>query len=1008
MKKLICFQIIVFIVCLSQVSFGAGYRNVYSTANDFTLNGSGICGNYKSIYIQSPLIRITSKSTATLYMDFPLLPGYFMPAPIDGRIVGNEIIFNPLLFYLGFSCANDNLYKGNVKIDFKFIITGGGFGTSSITGRLTGEASGAFAGSGFKSGIELTYFNGNNGEVSAKPHALVYLKEGDAASPSAVCTNTLIKVKIIGDNYQKVSLLLDGKNIGDIQPKNDFSLESDFTPFTVNNVPNKSQHTIELMVNGDPLKIVAAFKAYTQITNLDVITPSAPISCFGQAVTLNVVVGFPEGIQYGWNEGPGKANQTTVSITDFSKEYSIEMSRDEGTCKVNSNKVKIDVIPDFTASISPNKTQACEGQTIQINASPNDGNQSYFWFKDGTQLGINSNNIAVSNIGSYSVTIFNKRCPNDPKLSNTVNNLVFEKGITGDKISVTNKTSPIFCKDEANITLVASADGGVAGLGIQWGGTKSGTGDKLQVESGGQYTLQLSKGDCKTTPKTITVVGKISPTFTLNPSDAQICKGQKMSLSTTNDANYTYQWFGGADGKTDLKVNVANYDATDGGLYRVVLSPNGGNCNATTGVYEISQQVKADAPITNFQITGRKANDIVPICNEAVGVNLVATSDNDVSISWWNGGAKISSSNTLQNIKVAGEYKAEFKRGKCETSIAVTTKIQNLSASLKASNDATRNYITCSDNTDFKLVAESNFATATFKWKDANDPNFSNTNKEFAPTKAGKYYAVANSVECGATDSEPTKQVEVTLPPDFKVNIASQFVSPICEGLEQTLTATPTYTAFAGTYTWVPANTSNIVKTKTAGTYALTIQQDGCKASATTSFTTKASKPTITVVDNFNLFASPNTDNIEWLFKTLPSSSDPKSYNSLSPKETKDKLFTQTVGSYILKGNRNGCAETHSDPIEITIVTLANENTNSNTWKVYPNPSNNVVTIENNSLDFLQSNIIELRNSAGILVRYLFQSEKSKEYNVDDLSAGIYHLIFKQKNSTIVKKIVKL
>jgi hypothetical protein len=164
----------------------------------------------------------------------------------------------------------------------------------------------------------------------------------------------------------------------------------------------------------------------------------------------------------------------------------------------------------------------------------------------------------------------------------------------------------------------------------------------------------------------------------------------------------------------------------------------------------------------------------------------------------------------------------------------------------------------------------------------------------------------------------------------------------------------------------------------------------------------------LTVVDNFNLFSSPNTVSFEWLFKDLPSSNNPVLYRSLSPTETKDKLFTQKSGSYILKGNRNECGIAYSDPIEITIITLSNENTSSNAWKVYPNPSNNVITIENNSFNFLQGDIIELRNSSGELIKYWFQSEKSKEYNVSDLSSGIYHLIFNQKNSKIVKKIIKL
>ncbi len=987
MKKLI-FLIIVLFISIIQISYAGGFRN--STTFALGISRTAGCTQFTQVSLSSISITITSKTSATISLNISA-GSYNASTSIDGSINGTTIDF-------GTKTISSSGCSANAAINIRLTCSISSFGGNSVNCFLRGVATGAFSGDNTAGSVILTYFNGSDGGA----RAVVYSPSGNPKSSGAVCTSDIIDVQLFGDNYKEVQLYLNGTPLGSNVPTdNTFSVHQGYIKFTLaeKGITSDGSITISLDVNGSRTTY-ATFQAYSPITNTNVVSASKPVSCYGESVDFKVIV--PSGINFAWADGYG-VDRSPRPVND-SKEYYVIMSKSGGTCQTQSNRVSIQAIPNFNASVSPDRTQACEEQTIQINANPNDANQyNYAW-----STGANGSSISVTQNGNYNVTITPKSGGCASKTSNTVNNLSFEKKITGENILLTNnKTKAIFCKDDANITLSATASD-LTNVNYQWSGPKSGNTKDLVIESGGDYFLQLSRGACSTSPKKITVIGKINPTFVLNPNDAQICKGDKISLTTNpNNSDYGYQWFGGIDGKTDLKINSANYEANDGGLYRVVLNPNGGNCNATTGVYEVNQLVKADAPITNFQITGRKANEIVPICN-ANGISLQAISDGDVSISW-NGGTKILRVNSLSNINDERTYTAKFERGKCTQTITVTTKKQNLLANIKSPIDVTRKYITCSDNTDFKLVAESNFTDASIKWKDSNDPNFSNTNKEFAPTKAGKYYAVANLAECGTADSDPTKTVEIILPPDFKVNILSQLTNPICDGTTQTFTAIPTYTSFAGIYTWIPnLSTNNILKSTSIGTYALTIQQDGCKASTTASISTKASKPTITLVDFFSLFASNDTENREWLFKNSPLSNDPTLYNSLSPSETGVSLTASKIGSYILKGNRNGCGIAYSDPIEIKVVTLANESSNSNMLKVYPNPSTNYLTIENNSLNFLQNFVIELRNTSGILVKYWHQNEKSKEYSIDDLSTGTYYLIFNQNNNRIVKKIIKL
>lgn len=829
------------------------------------------------------------------------------------------------------------------------------------------------------------------------------------SSGVSVCSNEELRLNVDGFSSSDMRVLIDGNQRGNtVSPDNNFRVFAVIRATASSFFSNSSDgvnHTVLIYANGAN-NTPFSLKTYTPIANTNVITSNKSVSCYGEAVNLTVSV--PNGINYAWDDTQVQ-DQSPRSVS-VSKEYFVKMSKSGGACEAVSNKVFITVIPNFTAIVSPDKTQACEGQEIQLNATPNDANQyNFVWYNGATVTGTNSNNIRVKSNGQYSVKMTPKSGGCSEKPSNTVNNLSFEKGITGENISLTNsKTKAIFCKDETNITLSATASD-LTNLNYQWSGPKTGSSKDLPVDTGGEYTVKFSRGACSVEKK-ITVIGKISPSVNVNPNDARICKGkEKASLSTNiiNGGDYDYQWFGGSDGKIDLKVTTVNYDATESGLYRVALNPKGGNCSAN-GLYEANKQIIADNPIANFEITGRKANDIVPICNPTAGVNLVATTtENEVMISW-NGGTPILKTNAITTKEDNKVFTAKFERGKCVENISVTTKIQELLASLKTPNDIIKKYITCADNIDFKLIAESNFSAATIKWKDANNANFAATGKEFVPKATGLYYAVANLPECGPNDSQGSSRVDITLVSDFKVNIASQLANPICDEATQTFTATPTYTAYTGGYAWTPnLSTTKTLQAKAEGSYTLSIQQDGCKATSAATITVKPSKPTITAIDNFILIASNDTKDIEWLFKELPSSTTPSDYKSLVPAQTSEQIYASKVGAYILKANRNNCGINYSTPFVISVIN-SNEDLVSNSWLVYPNPAISTITIENNTLDFSAQNTIEVRNSAGVLIKSWIQNENNKKYILDDLSAGMYHLIFNQKNGRTIKKIIKL
>jgi hypothetical protein len=586
-----------------------------------------------------------------------------------GRTTAYTIGFTPTLSNIAFNSST-------MSVNLTIVANGGSGNTSAII-----------------SNISLRFQTSDPANITVNRNETTRLSSG-----VSVCSNEELRLNVDGFSWSDMRVLIDGTQRGNtVSPNDDFRVFAVIRATASNFFSNSSDgvnHSVLIYANGAN-NTDFSLKTYTPISNTNVITSNKSVSCYGEAINLTVSV--PGGVNFAWDDT--KVLDLSPRSVNESKEYFVRMSKSGGACEAESNRILITVIPNFTASISPDKTQACDGQEIQINATPNDVNQyNFVWYNGTTAMGLNGNNIRVKNNGQFNVKITPKSGGCSEKPSNTINNLSFEKGITGENISLTNsKTKAILCKDETNITLSATASD-LTNVSYQWSGPKTGSSKDLVVENGGEYTVKFSRGACSVEKK-ITVIGKINLAVNVNPSDARICKGKDKAVlmpNVSNGTDYDYQWFGGSDGKTDLKITTINYDAPESGLYRVALNPKGGNCSAN-GLYEATKQIIADNPITNFQITNRKANDIVPICNVAAGVNLEATSDSDVMISW-NGGTPILKTNIINTKEDNKVFTAKFERGKCVENISLTTKLQELLASLKTPTDINRKYITCADN----------------------------------------------------------------------------------------------------------------------------------------------------------------------------------------------------------------------------------------------------------------------------------------------------------------------
>jgi len=114
-------------------------------------------------------------------------------------------------------------------------------------------------------------------------------------------------------------------------------------------------------------------------------------------------------------------------------------------------------------------------------------------------------------------------------------------------------------------------------------------------------------------------------------------------------------------------------------------------------------------------------------------------------------------------------------------------------------------------------------------------------------------------------------------------------------------------------------------------------------------------------------------------------------------------IFTQT-GDYYVKGvDTTGCVAS-SDTASV-IVTGVHSYAEKQQIKIYPNPANDVITIE--SPFFKQAQVISVCDVQGQLISSINTNAKKTNVDISALSKGVYIVEVKTVNGFLVKKLIK-
>ncbi len=524
------------------------------------------------------------------------------------------------------------------------------------------------------------------------------------------------------------------------------------------------------------------------------------VSCSGSGTTLTATATGFSSPRYTWSVSPSTGaglpsshtNLTTNTITvtpTTGGNYTYTCSVTEGgSGTATTASVTISVPQTPTVTISPATATACGSYDITPSINTKCGEATYSWARNGSSLGISTQNYTATTSGTYTITVNSSSYRQyDMILQNGIAAIVvvaptattdgkavpIGTGGIGSNTSVGN----IAYNAAANLQRAIVANGGV------------------RYNSGNREGFKIPRGGCPATASVnVTVVNNEMPYFT-NPGP--ICAGTAFSLptSSTNNSSFTGSPITGSWSPAVNNTQTTTYTFTPS------ASPN--QCASTT-----TMQVVVNA-LPTPSISGTTT-----ICN---GTSTTLTASGGGTYRWDNNSTSAQrtvspTTNTTYTVTVTNS-------SNCSAS---TSKVVTVNALPSPSISGTT---TICNGASTVLTASGG---GTYRW----DDNSTNAQRTVSPTTTTTYtVTVTNSNSCSATAS---KVVTVNALPTPSIS----GTTTICNGASTVLTASG-----GGTYRWDNNSTSaqRTVSPTTTTTYTVTVtNSSNCSASTSKVVTVNA------------------------------------------------------------------------------------------------------------------------------------------------------------------------
>lgn len=514
-------------------------------------------------------------------------------------------------------------------------------------------------------------------------------------------------------------------------------------------------------------------------------------------------------------QNPGISNMLTANAG----EYTLIVS--EPACGTASSTVTVSVGVSLYGLNPGSNSPVCSGGTINLSAISRTG-ISYLWAGPG---GFTSSSVTPSinganagHAGVYSLEVTMAGC----------GTLYYQTTVSVVVPSTYNASSntPVCTNNVLNLSSTGgqfssyawSGPGGFVSI------VRNPSINSAQSSNSGQYTVVITDPGCGSTTLTTAVVVSASVANTSASSNAPLCVGGTLNLSSSTISGASYSWEGpNGFNSTSQNPSVVGVTALDAGNYSVTISTPG--CTAAD---------RTTLVVVNPTLVSSPASNS-PICQGAV-VYLSANIQSGVTYLWQGPGGYTSSGANPSIINAAptssGIYTLTLTRTGCG-SVSGTTNVTiggNVSGVFLSSNSPV-----CAGGT--LNVSSSAVGSGTFLWSGPSGftANTQNVSRSAVLTSAGGIYTlVASSPGCGTV----TRTITTVVNPAVVANAGSN--TPVCQGNSISLSIN---TLSGSTYSWSGPSgfvsssqnpTISNVTTAQSGVYSLTINSPSCGIVTTT------------------------------------------------------------------------------------------------------------------------------------------------------------------------------
>ncbi len=679
-------------------------------------------------------------------------------------------------------------------------------------------------------------------------------------------------------------------------------------------VNQSGTYTVTVTDNSNGCTTIATASALdASATPKAIIQTPAILTC--DSVTVTIIGGSTlniPSITFEWNGPGGYTANTKDAKVNLPGTYTLTVKNTDNNCSDNlSVDVDINIAKPNVSALGD--TTDCISGTATLCGNSSTPNAKFQWYTATDVALCNTICCDVAGAGDYKLIV------TDP-----VNGCTSQADVKAVKDDDTPDLSFTKSDDlDCNVTSVdLTAISSVTGAIYAWSGPGAPASSVTNYSTGtpGVFTVVVTnpKNNC-TNSASVNVLQDIVKPVISAISDTIKCNNNKTATITgtsnvTNNINV--QWL---DPSGNPVANTLNFTTGNSQIYQLVVTNNTNGCSST-----LNLNVPENTKLPDISATG----DVIT-CYEPEAVCNGNSVTPNVSYEWSGPGGFTSSAKNASNITVDGTYQLVITDNinGCSSTTTVNVTKDNSNPDITAAGGT----LTCTNNSQISLSANSNTTPIVYKWSGPN--NFSSNQQNPVVNVSGSYVVSITNTQNGCESTQSVGVLSDEEKPDLSVNDAVLD----CIVTSQTLNALSNTPGV--TYQWTGPNTSStsssVVVTE-AGQYTCVVTApNGCTTSKTSTVTLNADLPTALAKANGELNCTVKTVTVSSAGSSSGSQytylwSGPGGFTSVQPdiNAVEAGLYTLVVTNTL-----NGCSKsiTATVPINENVPTaLATESKNPN------------------------------------------------------------------------------